>query len=149
MYTNLFLDCEQRGREAVIKFLESRPEVANISPTTNPYDRIDLYCTYAGHGVAIEIKTRKAVYTSGQIIEETKLQALLDARKDPAIRWSYYVNVVGPVLYFWPIDERALSLRQYHSMLPATTVTGEDARVKAYRLLPISWATLYSVPGTV
>lgn len=145
MYQDPYQDFEARGREAVIKFLESRPGFHDFSPTIDRYNPIDLYCFYDDQGVAIEIKTRKTVYQSGQIIEETKLQGLFKALENPAIQWAYYVNVVGLGLYFWPITERLLSLRIHRAMLPATTATASESRVKAYRLLPLSWATFYSL----
>jgi len=139
-FISLYQRFEALGRAQVIANLLARPGFANPQPTTDPYARADLFIDSPAGRVAIEVKMRSALYPSGQLIEEDKLQALLAIRAAGQADWCYYANVIGQDVYYWLIDERALELPLYTKVLPRTTAEAKGGRPKQYRLLPLTLA---------
>lgn len=139
-FLNAFQEFEALGRAAVIADLQARGGFTDFRPTTDPYAPIDLYCQSPAGPVALEIKMRTGLYSSGQLLEEPKLQALLATLTAGEAKWAYYANVVAGQVWYWRIDERVLSLPCHTRALPGTTASPSALRQKQYRLLPLDWA---------
>lgn len=143
---SIFQDLEAIGRAPVIAWLLAQPGITGVHPTTDPFDPIDILADSHAGTVALEVKARSAVYSSGQILETAKLLALLDTLSSGRACWAYYVNVLPGALYFWRITQDTLALPEYTKYLPATTARPGQSRQKSYRLLPLSQAVRVSIP---
>nr|WP_320037835.1 hypothetical protein [uncultured Bacteroides sp.] len=89
---NEFEKAEAKSRTFLEGFL-NQVGATDQRPTEH-YDRVDYYFTYKGNKVVAEIKVRNIKYKNydTHLIEESKLKALLKAKKDNGCDFAYYIN---------------------------------------------------------
>ena len=95
---NKFQESEHKGRALFKSFLDQVG--ATGQPTKDSYDRVDYYFQIKGKKYVAEIKVRNAFYDY-YLIEEDKLQALLQEKEDKGLDGAYYVCFYGNQMYLF------------------------------------------------
>ena len=95
---NKFQESEQKGRALFKSFLDQVGAAGQ--PTKDSYDRVDYYFQIKGKKYVAEIKVRNAFYDD-YLIEEDKLQALLQEKEDKGLDGAYYVCFYGNQMFLF------------------------------------------------
>lgn len=93
MMSDEFETFEQKGRTLLKSFLD-QIGATDQQPTTGKYNPVDYYFTLRGEKYVVEIKCRDIKYKDydTHMIEDCKLKALLQAKKDDNCDYALYIN---------------------------------------------------------
>lgn len=93
---NNFEIAENKGRDLLKTFLD-QVGATDQQPTTNKFDPVDYFFTYKEKKVVVEIKVRDLKYENydSHIIEDNKLNNLLEAKEINNCECAYYINFFG------------------------------------------------------
>lgn len=99
---NKFTESELKGRNILKSFLD-QVGATNQMPTLDEYNPVDYYFTYKEKKVVSEVKVRDIRYLGypTHLIERSKLNSLIQARKDNGCDIAYYINFFGDNVAFW------------------------------------------------
>lgn len=91
-----FQEKELKGRSWFSEML-TQFGATDLQPTTDAYDKVDIYFTHKGKNIVAEIKCRDIKYLDypEHIIEEIKIKGMFQAKNEKNCDEAYYVNFFG------------------------------------------------------
>ena len=139
---NKFQESEHKGRALFKSFLDQVG--ATGQPTKDSYDRVDYYFQIKGKKYVAEIKVRNAFYDD-YLIEEDKLQALLQEKEDKGLDGAYYVCFYGNQMYLFSTNAIKQYGRPKRKYCKRTTMGMCDYVLKDVILIPTDKASRYDL----
>ena len=137
---NKFQESEHKGRALFKSFLDQVGAAGQ--PTKDSYDRVDYYFQIKGKKYVAEIKVRNAFYDD-YLIEEDKLQALLQEKEDKGLDGAYYVCFYGNQMYLFSTNAIKQYGRPQRKYCKRTTMGMCDYVLKDVILIPTDKASRY------
>ena len=114
---------EQNGRAIMISYLQ-QIGTTDITPTTDEYDRVDLFFTSKrGNKVAVEVKTRDPKYEGypTYIMEQIKYDGMKARMKESGATIGLYVFIFNSHIYIYNIEDVVASTQPVASIMKANS----------------------------
>ena len=137
-----FDEAAQKGNDIFKTFLDQIG--ASGTPTVNKFNEVDYYFEYKGKKIVAELKVRYDYY-SEYLIEEGKLEALIQKKKETNQGGALYVNFYKDSMYIFTLGAIQKYGRKTVLNCNRTTAVYSGKKDKLVRLVPTDKASRYDL----